>query len=73
MAWVREPETRTELRHQIPPQESRTPKNRNDLSGDRAPAGRAVLDSWLFVGVFAGHDVMVASLRERLLVQGCGE
>ena len=59
---VREPETRTELSHQIPSQESRTPKNRNNLSGDRAPAGRAVLDGWLLVGVFASQDVMVASL-----------
>jgi hypothetical protein len=60
---VRGPETRTELSHQIPSQESRTPKDRDDLSRDRAPAGRAILDGWLLVGVFAGQDVMVASLR----------
>ena len=55
-------ETRTELSHQIPSQEPRAAENRGDLSRDRAPAGRAVLDSWLFAGVFASHDVMVASL-----------
>ena len=55
-------ETRTKLSHQIPSQESRAAENRGDLSRDRAPAGRAVLDGRLFAGIFAGHDVMVASL-----------
>jgi len=63
-----ETELRTKLSHQIPSQETRAPKNRGDLSGDRAPSGRAMLDGWLLVGVFAGHDVMVASLTERLWV-----
>ena len=61
-----ETELRTKLGHQIPSQETRAPKNRGDLPGDRASSGRAMLDGWLLVGVFAGHDVMVASLAERL-------
>ena len=60
---------RTKLSYQVPSQKSRASKNRGDLSGDRAPSGRAMLDGWLLVGVFAGHDVMVPSLAERLWVQ----
>ena len=67
-------ETRTKLGHKIPSQETRAPENRSDLSRDRAPAWRAVLDGRLLVWVFAGHDVMIASLlRERLWVRESGK
>lgn len=65
------PETmsRTKLRHQIASQESRASENRGNLPGDRAPSGRTVLDGWLLAGVIASHDVMVASLTERLCLR----
>ena len=58
----REPETRTELSHQISSQESRAPENRGDLSGDRTPSGGTMLDGRSLAGVFVGHDFLVASL-----------
>jgi hypothetical protein len=59
LPWI---ETRTKLSYQIATQESGASKHRGNLSGDCAPAWRAVLDGWLLVGVFTGHNVMVASL-----------
>ena len=61
-------ETRTKLSHQITSQESGAPKHRGNLSGDRASTWGTILNGRLLAGVFAGHNVMVASLRRERVV-----